>query len=300
MADALNKTAGCEALAPAEASLAELQRPPLGISFRQLLPLTLGRSHNGGNRDDRILRRPIALSPYVLVQILQIIKYSSLPEAMVLSNHQTVEDSPEAGTLDGVDAAIHIYGLPPDIQLAELKYCFHQMGDITDIQSSGDGHALVVTIPWFVPAQASVAKYHEGSFDGRKIGVELRLAAANTSALNYVPRGESTGRYRKSKKEHRPHQAPPLTVPCALGLALQIKDALATIAASLAQIPLLRWDWFDKRTPRGLTKCDPTRSSPILVRKYWLRHLLPAGFRSALSGYIINSSISQETPLPVM
>ncbi|KAJ7806187.1 hypothetical protein B0H14DRAFT_2610598 [Mycena olivaceomarginata] len=90
---------------------------------------------------------------------------------MVLPNHQTGEDSPEAGTLDGVvscecgrdghgtldrdagmfgecqrceDAAIHIYGLPPDIRLAELKYCFHEMGDITDIQSSGDGHALVV------------------------------------------------------------------------------------------------------------------------------------------------------------
>ncbi|KAJ7927388.1 hypothetical protein B0H13DRAFT_2312597 [Mycena leptocephala] len=138
---------------------------------------------------------------------------------MVLPNHQTVEDSPEARTIDGrlvvnageTDAAIHIYGLPPDIQLAELKYCFHEMGNITDIQSSGDGHALVVTIPWLVPAQASVAKYHEGSFDGRKIGVELRLAAANTPALNYVPRGESTGRYRKSKKAHRPHQAPPLS-----------------------------------------------------------------------------------------
>ncbi|KAJ7888209.1 hypothetical protein B0H13DRAFT_1888524 [Mycena leptocephala] len=135
-------------------------------------------------------RRPIALSPYVLVQILQIIKYSSLPEAMVLPNHQTVEDSPEAGALDGVvscecgrghgpldrdagmfgecqrceDAAIHIYGLPPDIRLAELKYCFHEMGDITDIQSSGDGHALVVTIPWLTftclsAAQASVAKF---------------------------------------------------------------------------------------------------------------------------------------------
>ncbi|KAJ7886465.1 hypothetical protein B0H14DRAFT_3127882 [Mycena olivaceomarginata] len=99
---------------------------------------------------------------------------------------------------------------PRNIRLAELKYCFHEMGDITDIQSSGDGHALV-TFTCLSAAQASVAKYHEGSFDGRKIGVELRLAAANTPALNYVPRGESTGRYRKSKKAHRPHQAPPLS-----------------------------------------------------------------------------------------
>ncbi|KAJ7816240.1 hypothetical protein B0H13DRAFT_1923716 [Mycena leptocephala] len=249
---------------------------------------------------------------------------------MVLPNHQTVEDSPEAGTLDGViscecgrdghgaldrdagmfgecqqceDAAIHIYGLPPDIRLAELKYCFHKMGDITDIQSSGDGHALVVTIPWLTftclsAAQASVAKYHEGSFDGRKIGVELRLAAANTPALNYVPRGESPGRYRKSKKAHRPHQAPPLSgankLPLGYGSGSLLSRPVrsrsgpsnkkrprhtSSIAAYLAQIPLLSWDWFDKRTPRGLTKCDPTRSSPILVRKYWLRHLAGRGDR---------------------
>jgi hypothetical protein len=137
--------------------------------------------------------------------------------------------------------------------------------------------------------------------------VELRLAAANTPALNYVPRGESTGRYRKSKKAHRPHQAPPLSgankLPLGYGsgsrlgrsvrsrsgpsnkrrprhVGLKYVDIAFTrlktssIAASLAQIPPLSWNWFDKRTPRGLTKCDPTRSSPILVRKYWLRHLV--------------------------
>lgn len=137
--------------------------------------------------------------------------------------------------------------------------------------------------------------------------MELRLAAANTPALNYVPRGESTGRYRKSKKAHRPHQAPPLSgankLPLGYGsgsllsrpvrsrsgpsnkrrprhVGLKYVDIAFTrlktssIAASLAQIPPLSWDWFDKRTPRGLTKCDPTRSSPILVRKYGLRHLV--------------------------
>ncbi|KAJ6567873.1 hypothetical protein B0H10DRAFT_2109977 [Mycena sp. CBHHK59/15] len=206
---------------------------------------------------------------------------------MVLPNHQTVEDSPEAGTLDGVvscecgrdghgtldrdagmfgechrcevcsrtenDAAIHIYGLPPDIRLAELKYCFHEMGHITDIQSSGDGHALV-TFTCLSAAQASVAKYHEGSFDGRKIGVELRLAAANTPALNYVPRGESTGRYRKSKKAHRPHQAPPLSGANKLPLGYGSGSLLSRPVRS-------RSGPSNKRRPRhywGISRPNPT------------------------------------------
>lgn len=42
------------------------------------------------------------------------------------------------------NAAIYIDGLPLDIQFPELQICFHEMGEITAIQSFGHGHAIVV------------------------------------------------------------------------------------------------------------------------------------------------------------
>ncbi|KAJ7884346.1 hypothetical protein B0H14DRAFT_1394495 [Mycena olivaceomarginata] len=70
------------------------------------------------------------------------------------------------------DAAIYINLLPQNIQPAELQDCFEKMGQITEIQSFGHGHAIVKFTD-LSAATDSVAKYHTGCFAGRPISVQL-------------------------------------------------------------------------------------------------------------------------------
>ncbi|KAJ7847007.1 hypothetical protein B0H14DRAFT_2770746 [Mycena olivaceomarginata] len=70
------------------------------------------------------------------------------------------------------DAAIYINLLPQDIRPAELQDCFEKMGQITEIQSFGHGHAIVKFTD-LSAATDSVNKYHTGRFAGRQISVQL-------------------------------------------------------------------------------------------------------------------------------